>query len=201
MQVTGTYDEIFDAQQHFRLILDCMARPGKANMLPQSGVDYPGGINQATVLVAMALLNADTCFYTQDTAVADCFKLHTSALQVDIANADFVFMPQHSGADIIPQLKTGTLNYPEESATIIADAQSISNTTFPGALQLTLKGPGINGFSTVYVSGMDAAMFEVLQMQNEEFPLGIDLIVTDNTGNMLCIPRSTKVVYKLISNN
>ena len=35
MQRETTYDPVFDAQEHYRLLLDAMARPGKINTLPR----------------------------------------------------------------------------------------------------------------------------------------------------------------------
>jgi alpha-D-ribose 1-methylphosphonate 5-triphosphate synthase subunit PhnH len=43
------------------------------------------------------------------------------------------------------------------------------------------------------VAGMDTALFEALVTINAEFPLGIDLVLTDPTGRIACIPRSSRV--------
>lgn len=194
---TAVYDQIFDTQQHYRLILDSMARPGKISIFPALDLDYPAGINRASILIAMALLNTDVSFTALgefEGAIADYIALHTSAVKVPAEITDFVFIPQNFNADFINSLKVGTLTYPEESATIIADANGISSAPFPGAMELTLKGPGINGTTVIYVAGLNPEILDELKMQNAEFPLGIDLMVTDAEANLICIPRSTSVV-------
>jgi len=45
MQREIQYDEIFDAQAHYRLLLDSMARPGKINVMPQLELTTPRGIH------------------------------------------------------------------------------------------------------------------------------------------------------------
>ena len=53
------YDEIFDAQRHFRTLLDSMSRPGKINRFAPLALTPPEGFPRATTYVAFALLNAE----------------------------------------------------------------------------------------------------------------------------------------------
>ena len=128
-----TYDEVFDAQQHYRLILDSMARPGKINVIPPVEIDEPMDINNASALIAFALLNTDASFFAMEgDDVANFISLNTSAVNADLADADLVFISGLHEAEFIPQLKVGTLSYPENSATIIADVNRISNEKING---------------------------------------------------------------------
>lgn len=200
----AVYDQVFDAQQHYRLILDSMARPGKINTFPALHLDYPEGINRASILIALSLLNTDAGFaalFAYEGAIADYIALHTSAVKAPLAEADFIFIPQNFGSGFIEDLKVGTLPYPEDSATIVADASAISITPAPNALELILKGPGVDGTTTVYVADLNPDLLEELKIQNEEFPLGIDLIVTDAEANLICIPRSTAVIIGHLLNH
>lgn len=199
METEIIYDVVFDAQQHYRLILDSMARPGKINMIPSIEIDEPMDINNASALIAFALLNTDASFHAvEGEAVTQFIALHTSANVADLQDAELVFVSGLHEADFIALLKTGTLSYPESSATIIADVTRISDSPISNALQLTLKGPGVNGTTTVYVAGLNTAILDELKEQNLEFPLGIDLILTDGGNNMICIPRSNDFSYSLI---
>ena len=196
METAIIYDEVFDAQQHFRLILDSMARPGKINIIPAIEIDEPTGFNNASALIAFALLNTDASFCTtKGKAVAAFIALHTSANKAELQNADLVFVTGLEESDFIAQLKTGTLPYPENSATIIADVTFISNEPISNSLQITLKGPGVKETETVHVAGLNAAILDELKEQNFEFPLGIDLILTDSRNRMICIPRSNDFSY------
>lgn len=53
------YDEIFDAQRHFRTVLDSMSRPGKINRFAPLALTTPEGLTRAAAYVGFALLNAD----------------------------------------------------------------------------------------------------------------------------------------------
>jgi alpha-D-ribose 1-methylphosphonate 5-triphosphate synthase subunit PhnH len=192
------YDEVFDAQQHYRLILDSMARPGKINIIPHIDIDKPMDINNASALIAFALLNTDASFYAAEgTEVADFIALHTSATLANLENADLVFISGLHEETLVPLLKAGSLSYPENSATIIADVICIGSEKMNDALQLILQGPGVENTATVYVTGLNAALLDELKEQNMEFPLGIDLIITDRDNNIVCIPRSNHFSYLL----
>ena len=192
-----TYDVVFDAQQHYRLILDSMARPGKINVIPPVEIDEPMDINNASALIAFALLNTDASFYAAEGDVTSFISLNTSAVNADLADADLVFISGLHEEEFVQQLKAGTLSYPENSATIIADVNRISKVKINGSLELTLKGPGVKDAETVYVAGLNAAILDELKAQNEEFPLGIDLILTDRDNNIICVPRSNDFSYSL----
>jgi len=193
-----TYDVVFDAQQHYRLILDSMARPGKINVIPPVEIDEPMDINNASALIAFALLNTDASFYAAEgDEVSNFISLNTSAVNADLEDADLVFISGLHEEEFVQQLKAGTLSYPENSATIIADVNRISKVKINASLELTLKGPGVKDAEAIYVAGLNAAILDELKTQNEEFPLGIDLILTDRDNNMICIPRSNDFSYSL----
>lgn len=191
------YDEVFDAQAHYRLLLDAMARPGKVNFLPTLELTPPAGIHQASVLVAFALLNADTCFAVvghDPISVGEYLLLNTSARSVTTAEADFVFVQgRRATAEDLSNLKPGSLSYPEESATLVVDVDEISSEPVPDALILELRGPGVDGRRKIYIRGLDPSILYALEEQNLEFPLGIDAIFTDAGQRFFCIPRSSRM--------
>lgn len=200
MQSEILYDEIFDAQEHFRLILDSMARPGKINVIPDLNIQPTDGINKASALIGFALLNTDASFCAigeLSESIAAYINLHTAADIVALQKADFVFVNGNQSDAFIADLKNGTLPYPEDSATIVLDVFNISIDETADSLQLNLKGPGIKTVETVYVTGLNHAILDAVKEQNFEFPLGIDLILTDKENNMICIPRSNDFKYEL----
>ena len=187
------YDEVFDAQQHFRLILDSMARPGKINVIPKMAVEPPAGINQASALAAFALLNTDVTFYAEgegSSEIEGYIALNTTASPASVGDADFIFVDGMYEAGIVFDAKTGILPYPENSATFILSVTVISASD--GDLKLTLKGPGIETTTEVYINGVNPEIFKAVREQNLEFPLGIDLIITDKENNIICLPRSNR---------
>jgi alpha-D-ribose 1-methylphosphonate 5-triphosphate synthase subunit PhnH len=200
MQSEILYDEIFDAQEHFRLILDSMARPGKINVIPDLNIQMTAGINKAGALIGFSLLNTDTSFCAigeLSYSIEEFITLHTAAKIESLQNAEFVFVKGSQSSDFIADLKIGTLPYPEDSATIVADVLNISAEETAGSLQLNLKGPGVETIETVYVTGLNHAILDAIKEQNFEFPLGLDLMLTDSENRMICIPRSNDFTYEL----
>ncbi|HEY9000455.1 MAG TPA: phosphonate C-P lyase system protein PhnH [Mucilaginibacter sp.] len=198
MQTELNYDTVFDAQHHFRLLLDSMARPGKINKLESGEIFPPEGLNQASALTGFALLNADvTCFaagQTGDDTVL-YFLVNTGSQKAEIEDADYIFLPENYYSTDLDRARIGTPKYPEDSATIVAAAEEVSTESIEGAIRLTLKGPGVNGEAEVFVAGVDERLFEYIQEQNSEYPLGLDLIITDRQDQVLCIPRSNKFSF------
>ena len=193
MQREIQYDEIFDAQAHYRLLLDSMARPGKINVMPTLELTTPQGIHAAGALVGFALLNSDVSFYVDGSSAEDVslyLLVNTSARPAEAETADYVYLNGTADADILYRLKTGTLPYPESSATVIAAVEELGGET---GLVLTLSGPGVDGERQLSVAGLNTALLEALVTINAEFPLGIDLMLTDPTGRIACIPRSNRV--------
>ena len=192
-----SYDEVFDAQHHFRIILDGMARPGKIKVLDEMDIQPPAGLNQASAIIAMALLNTDATFYAEgenSVEIESYIALNTAAQPVSVGEADFIFIAGTYNAEIIFEAKTGTLPYPEESATFVLDVQEISAAPKDDVVMLTMKGPGIESETIVYIKGINAEILEGAREQNLEFPLGIDLIITDRQNKLMCIPRSNQFV-------
>jgi len=199
MQNELLYDEVFDAQQHYRLILDSMARPGKINTIPNVDIQSPTGINNGSALTAFALLNTDVTFWARnDDEITEFIARRTSAGVASLQKADFVFIHGLQSSEFIEKLKTGTLSYPEDSATIVADVKEISNSRVDNSLQLILKGPGVKETATVYVTGLNPAILADIKEQNLEFPLGVDLILIDKENRIICLPRSNDFAYSMV---
>lgn len=194
MQKELLYDNVFDAQEHYRLLLDCMARPGEVRTLTAPVVHPPVGIHASAALVGFALLNADASFYAAGPggeAVASYLRENTDGVPRDVSEADFIFMAGETAeaAALIDRVRVGTLPYPEGGATIVLSVASLEK----GELTLLLSGPGVATENALYISGLHIDILEAVQQQNEEFPLGIDLILADPQGKIAAIPRSSRV--------
>ena len=198
MQTELNYDIVFDAQQHFRLLLDSMSRPGKINTFPEADILPPTGLNQAAALTGFALLNPDvTCYIAGENRydIATYLLVNTASQQAELSVADYIFLPEGYDANDLDEARTGTPIYPEDSATIIAAVQLISEQHYEGSLAITLRGPGVNSEAKVFVSGISTGLLDFVKEQNAEYPLGIDLIVADRDNHILCIPRSNRFMY------
>jgi alpha-D-ribose 1-methylphosphonate 5-triphosphate synthase subunit PhnH len=194
MQKELLYDSVFDAQEHYRLLLDCMARPGELRTLTAPDIHPPEGIHAGAALVGFALLNADASFHAAGTgadAVASYLRENTDAVVTDVPEADFIFMEGGTAdaAALIARARVGTLPYPEQGATIVISVTDLGR----GECTIVLRGPGIASENTLHISGLHIDILEAVQQQNEEFPLGIDLILADLQGKIAAIPRSSRV--------
>jgi alpha-D-ribose 1-methylphosphonate 5-triphosphate synthase subunit PhnH len=144
------------------------------------------------------LLNPDATYYIagdNSEDLANYLLINTASQQADVAIADYIFLPEDHNGEGLEDARTGTPVYPEDSATLIASAELISGQPNENALAILLKGPGVNGEAKVFVSGINPQLLDYVKEQNSEYPLGIDLIITDRDNNILCIPRSNKFTY------
>jgi alpha-D-ribose 1-methylphosphonate 5-triphosphate synthase subunit PhnH len=204
MQTELNYDIVFDAQQHFRLLLDSMSRPGKINTFPAMDILPPDGLNQASALTGFALLNPDATYYIageNSGDIATYLLVNTASQQAEIAVADYVFLPEKYGIEGLEEARTGTPTYPEDSATFVAAVEQITEQQHEGSLAIILRGPGVNGEANVFISGINPELLDFVKEQNAEYPLGIDLVITDRHSNILCIPRSNKFTYTPAGSN
>ena len=192
------YDMVFDAQAHFRLLLDAMARPGSIRVLDDVAIVPPQGLHRVSALVGFALLNKDVTFHvvSDGSEVADYLMVNTASSVVSADEADFIFVKGHLRTPAILAAKVGSLRYPEEGATVIVEVEKISDVAFEGGVALTLSGPGVLDTKTIYVAGLDVAILADFVSQNMEFPMGIDMILTDGEDALSCVPRTAKLNWK-----
>jgi len=197
------YNEVSDAQIHFRILLNAMAHPGTIYAFQKMELTPPNNINLASVCIGFALMNADVSFAVQnehEVEIAHYLALNTGATIVTLAQTDYLFTTGNASPSSITSLKTGTLSYPENSATLIIDVNQLSSSPTINALAIELSGPGIENTTTLYITGLSSTLLEAIQEQNTEFPLGLDIMLTDQNNQLACIPRSSIIAFPLTSN-
>ncbi len=186
------FDGIFDAQRIFRSLLDAMANPGRIITLPEIDIKPPAA-NRYPLLLLMTLLDHEVSFCVMggaQTQVTEYLKTNTGSKESRLEDSDFILVYGGSSHGLIPGARVGTLEYPDESATVIYDLDSIGDDG--GDVLLELSGPGIADKRRIGASGIEENEIEdVLAMR--DYPLGLDLIFSDKAGRIACIPRSTIV--------
>lgn len=189
------YDEVFDAQRHFRTVLDAMSRPGRVNRLTGPVLSPPAPFLPASAAVAFALLNADVTFHLTGftDAAAAYLTAHTHSRPAPAAQADFLFLSGNAPLDAVHEARLGLPAYPEGGATVIVQIEQVGRSSSVGGLQLTLEGPGIESREIVYVAGLRSELPALLQERNREFPLGLDAIFVTPHDSLFCLPRTTRV--------
>lgn len=199
------YDQVFDAQKHYRTLLQCTARPGSIGQLDDVLLEVPPPLNRASALIALTLLSSDSTFhmYRSDGGPAEEFlRRETLSRPAAAEQADFLFIEDPNRIEEVENARSGSLAYPEQGVTVVLQVTAISPAPMSGCLKLTLTGPGIETETTVFVLGAPETLFETLRQRNAEFPLGIDAYLTCDSLSagpcVLGLPRSTRVIWERI---
>lgn len=165
-------------QAAFRQMLDAFSYPGRLVELESPGDD-------ALVLVLATLIDGSTTFSDPHSLMSadDCRRL--GAVPAAPERAQFVVLPADRSPTFQPAL--GTLESPEHGATLVLRVDSLGKEN-----SLRLSGPGIEGETTLSISGIDPAWWELRSRWNSAFPLGVDLIFVAGR-QVVAIPRTTRV--------
>lgn len=192
----------------FRVILQGMSHPGKIyplSGLPVSSADtgtssccYSGkasplphspGAESAVIEVLGCLIDNEVSFAViggkdMETVIAR----HTDSRPVSFEDADYIIVRNGTTRGKLAGFKRGSLEYPDTGATILYLVESLSEAT-----GVVLSGPGVNGAVSLRITGLDPGELQLLRQVNSEFPLGVDAIFLDQSGNIACIPRSSQI--------
>ncbi|MEK5036997.1 phosphonate C-P lyase system protein PhnH [Sporosarcina sp. FSL K6-3457] len=188
-------DVVHNTQEVFRTILHCMSRPGTIKNIDGIGsrMEQLEKCHHATFLSVMTLLDAEVSFHIiggNAAVLEELFTAYTLSTATDLGQADYIFILQDAQPQMIHEVfrraKKGTLMNPQQSATIIMETKKLSNDPL-----LTIRGPGIETMENVHIAESELWRFERAEA-NQEYPLGVDMILIDCQSNMMCLPRTTK---------
>jgi alpha-D-ribose 1-methylphosphonate 5-triphosphate synthase subunit PhnH len=192
------FEEVFDAQKQFRIVLDAMAHPGIIYTLNDFDLETPLYFSKASAVIAFTLLNADASFHAMgDFGINQYIALNTAANEKTFEKADFVFMNGQDNPDALSDFKIGSLSYPEDSATVIIDVEKVSDSNFEKSIEIIFRGPGVEIQNKVFIGGIRTEILDKVKEINFEFPLGIDLIFCDKDNQIVGLPRSNKFDFKI----
>lgn len=182
----GFADPVLDSQRTFRAVLQAMAEPGRRLPL-DTGLEPPAPLRPPAAAVALALLDYDTPVWLDGDvpAVGDWLRFHTGCPVVaDPAGAAFAIAL--AGWPALDALPAGTDAYPDRSATLIAQVDTLAGDG------LRLTGPGIDGAAGFGFAPMPTGFVAAWTANMRLFPRGIDLILCDDTG-VAALPRTCAV--------
>lgn len=176
-------------QDTFRVLVDGMARPGTVALLTEMRAD--DGSWAAALAVLQSLLDHEVTFalVAGDAFPREQILRRTGSRPADVTEARFILADAAGALAAVQQADHGTIEYPHESGTVVIAATAVGN----GPLRLRLTGPGVDGETVLALGGVGPDVFEALAERNEQFPLGIDVILAGQDGRVACVPRSTKV--------
>lgn len=187
------FNRIFDTQCIYRLMLDAMARPGKIVILPRLELAPPAQISPYAAAVAFTLLDSETSFalLPDNDAPRQYICLNSGSRAEELSRAQFIILDGRGDFPALADLGRGDLLFPERGATLIIMVDAIAKEG--GGLRLTLRGPGVAGVRTLALKGLCPANMHRVRELNREFPLGVDLVITDQKGALAALPRSCAV--------
>ncbi len=183
-------------QKTYRLTLDGWSHPGKIISLAEqvNAINFISDFHPFALLIGLMLLDAEASFYISSSDNPSFSKLInqiTYARQVQINEADFIFILNDASQDQIQEAfrkaKSGTFLNPHQSATMMMEVASLK---IKGGM--TLSGPGIDKTCSFGVDGAEV-WIPLRKEKNQEFPLGIDMMIFDHSNQLVCLPRTTQI--------
>lgn len=194
-------DMVHDIQNVYRQLVDAMSRPGNvADITEVAGkLDQESGMAPVTQILAHLLLDTEVSFSVvsgREAQAAYLLSQLTYANETTLEDADFIFVLSDATSEqlshVLSVAKIGELQDPHHSATVIIETLSLT-----GGPKLTFSGPGIQAVTQAEMQ-LSEDWIEIRGERNAEFPLGLDLIFTDNAHRLMAVPRTTQVVKEEI---
>lgn len=194
------YNEVFQGQEDYRIILESFSRPGLIKKFKTGVLAPPKGLHESTARVSFALFNKDlTCaVLLKNKELIEAYLKDNTAVLVSnsVSNSWVILADGNTSPHSLESIQVGDPNYPESGSFLFLQVETLGSDPMPQALACTLQGPGVNKSQTFYVAGLNPAFLEVLQGLNSQYPLGIDTILCDNRGSIVSIPRSSQISIK-----
>lgn len=191
--LTGGFAEpVHHAQSVFRMMMDCLSRPGTVrSIVPE--IEPPRPLGVAAGAIALTLLDHDTPVWLTPglakSAVAEWIGFHTGApLTREKSDARFAFVEAGAPLSSFGLFATGTQEYPDRSTTIVLEVASLDK----GA-PLSLSGPGIRESATIAPQGLPDMFLRQWADNRALFPRGVDVVLTAGR-QMLGLPRTCKIM-------
>lgn len=161
-------------QTVFRQLLRAFSFPGRIETMTEG---------DALTQTLATLVDREATLADPQNLLNDLTRQRLQARMTGPERAQFIVAEGSLSPIFEPSL--GTLESPELGATILLKVASLGK----GACwQLT--GPGIATTQTLSIAGLDPAWLVRRQVWNEGFPLGVDLILMDET-HIVALPRTT----------
>ncbi|NBJ69461.1 MULTISPECIES: phosphonate C-P lyase system protein PhnH [Clostridia] len=193
-------DLVHDLQKVYRNVLDSMARPGKIANLEEFADRFDDEVAcyNTTLLVAMTLLDGEVSFHViteNNQLVEEKIAAYTLAKHAPVEKANFIIvLKDATDTSIIEGMRAcekGNLIDPQYSSTWIME----SSVLLSNQSQLRLTGPGIERHMDLHTS-LSPSVWQARSEAVQEYPLGIDLMLTDDNLQVACVPRTTNVAVR-----
>ena len=193
-------DLVHDIQAAYRKTIDSMSRPGLISNISSQAekLSLKIGCFDATLLLVFMFFDIEITFKVcseREQEIAQIINQLTYAKTAELENADFILVLHDARPqDLERALRAawpGKLLDPHKGAAIIFEADAVTNDR-----DLVLTGPGIAKENRIKVQTTESWV-DIRAEINCEYPLGIELIITDRDDNLLCLPRTTQIARQV----
>lgn len=172
--------DAFASQATFRVLLEGISRPGSLHRL-----DTPWG----GAVVPLALADVETTIaVVGDDSLAEQLLMATGATLVPLEEGELVAFAVSPTAATVGRLRQGSPLAPEGGAKVGVDCRRLTAGT--AEVTLTLRGPGVDGTTTLGVDGVAREVFAAFADANRAAPAGIDVWLVDDGGQVAALPRT-----------
>lgn len=184
MKKIHDFDEVFDGQKVFRIVLEGMSNPGRILSIKEQAQKMYGE-NPAFLALAMTLLDNEVSFFTcGNQKMSEDISLLTLAKETAVEDADYIFVEKEEDLkNVLEKAKIGTLADPQQSATILVK----TGTDFGS--NLAIYGAGVDQTMQLTVPEVVKTALRLRDEQVYEYPQGVDFIFVTEDERILCIPR------------
>ncbi len=184
-------------QGHFRTLLQAISRPGRLFRFEGPLPSWPG------LALAECLLDHEVgfCIAGNDRDGQWHAALHaaTGAGSTPTESAPFLFVLGPCSGGIARSARRGSAENPEDGATIVYcldfDPTLADRRPESDRFRIRLSGPGIaepEGIAPE-MRGIDISELRELQTVNADFPRGVDAFFIRSNGEVMALPRSTRI--------
>lgn len=190
--------DIVRATQHiYRRLVDAMSHPGhRWQLIPHPLMSIEQNQNPTWMAsVLLTLVDHEMTLHVVESAdstdLRNIMTRRTRATEVPMSEADFVAADMASfDPDSMTTMKRGTLDYPDDGASIVLQVESLTAT---GGPSIALTGPGVKGEVVLPLGELTTGFIAARNEVTQDYPLGIDVIVVDRSGLVMALPRTTSV--------
>ena len=196
----GFADITAQSQAVFRCALDAIARPGTTMRLSAAHAvpAQPAG-SRAAASFLLAVLDQDCTLWLSPTLqagpAAAWLRFHTGCrITADCAAADFVWAASFAELPALADLKQGSAEYPDQSATCVVEVAGWDRVAAQHAGALHLRGPGIRDAVTLRVDGLGADFVQQHHAMQLHAPCGVDVYCCADDA-LLGLPRSVHISW------
>lgn len=182
-------------QINFRTLLQAMGQPGRTFRL-----QLPLDISSFSAMTAVAdcLLDPEVAFAVIGNGSASDLERtlcqRNGGRVSDITGADYLFVTDLEMIGGFSEVRCGDITNPENGATIIYHMDTLRKDG-TGRFRVRLQGPGIEHPAGIAPEMRELTMelLKELAEINADYPLGVDAVFVRPGGEVMCIPRSTRI--------